>query len=106
VKPEVAGFVHQVFSLHEVQELESLVSGAGFVDVSIRASDQRLQLAAPEEFLWQYIHSTPLAAAVAELDDGRRAAFAREVVAQWEPLVEHGYLVLLLRVVTASARAR
>ena len=47
-----------------------------------------------------------LAAAVAELDGGRRAAFAREVVAQWEPFAEHGGLILLLRVVTASARAR
>jgi SAM-dependent methyltransferase len=105
VKPEVAGFVHQVFSLHEVQELESLVSGTGFVDVSIRASDERLHLAAPEEFLWQYLHSTPLAAAVAELDGERRAAFAREVVAQWEPFMEHDALILLLRVVMASARA-
>src|SRR5215208_1955697 len=106
VKPEVAGFVQQVFSLHEVQELESLVSGAGFVDVAIPASDERLHLAAPEEFLWQYLHSTPLAAAVAELDGGRRAAFAREVVAQWERFVEHDALILLLRVITASARAR
>jgi len=106
VKPEVAGFVHQVFSLHEGQELERLVRGAGFVDVSIRASDQRLHLAAPEEFLWQYLHSTPLAAAVVELDGERRAAFAREVVAHWEPFVEHDALVLLLRVVMASARAR
>ena len=106
VKPEVAGFVHQVFSLHEVQELESLVRGAGFVDVSIRASDERLRLAPPEEFLWQYVHSTPLAAAVAQLDAGRRVAFAREVVTQWESFVEHDNLSLLLRVVTAAARAR
>jgi SAM-dependent methyltransferase len=106
VKPEVAGFVHQVFSLHEVQELETLVSGAGFVEVSIRASDERLHLAAPEEFLWQYLHSTPLAAAIAELDGERRAAFAREIVAQWEPFVEHDALILLLRVVMASASAR
>jgi SAM-dependent methyltransferase len=103
VQPEVAGFVHQVFSLHEVQELESLVRGAGFVDVSIRASDERLPLAAPEDFLWQYLHSTPLAAAVAGLDGERRDAFAREVVAGWEPYAEHGVLILLLRVVTVSA---
>ena len=105
VKSEVAGFIHQVFSLHEVQELERLVRGAGFVDVSIRATDERLQLAAPEEFLWQYLHSTPLVAAVAGLDGERRAAFAREVVAQWEPFVEHDALILLLRVVMAFARA-
>jgi hypothetical protein len=94
-----------VFSLHEVREVEGLLSGAGFVDVSIRASDVRLQLGAPEEFLWQYLHSTPLAAAVAELDAGHRAAFAREVVAQWQRFVEHDGLILPLRVVTASAHA-
>jgi SAM-dependent methyltransferase len=104
--PEVAGFVHQVFSLHDVQQLENLVSGAGFVDVSIRASEERLNLGEPEEFLWQYLHSTPLAAAVAGLDGARRAAFAREVVAQWEPFVDHDALILLLRVVMASARTR
>jgi ubiquinone/menaquinone biosynthesis C-methylase UbiE len=105
VKPEAAGFVHQVFSLHEVQQLESLVSDAGFVDVSIRASDKRLHLGAPEEFLWQYVRSTPLAAAVAELDVGRRATFAREIVAQWEPFAEHDALILSLRVVMAFGRA-
>jgi hypothetical protein len=93
-----------VFSFHDVQELESLVSSAGFVEVSIRAREDRLQLAAPEEFLWRYLHSTPLAAAVAELDGERRAAFAREVVDQWQPFVENDALILLLRVVIASAR--
>jgi ubiquinone/menaquinone biosynthesis C-methylase UbiE len=48
VKPEVAGFVHHVFSLHETTELEDLLSGAGFVDVAIRASDEKLHLPAPE----------------------------------------------------------
>ena len=105
VKPEAAGFVHQVFSLHEVRELETIMSGAGFDEASIRACEETLRLAAPEEFLWQYLHSTPLAAAVAELNGERRAALARDVVAQWEPFVEHDALVLRMRVVMASARA-
>ena len=64
-----------------------------------------LRLAPPEEFLWQYVHSTPLAATVADLDGEGRAALAREVVAGWEPFVEQNVLVLVLPVVVATARA-
>jgi hypothetical protein len=105
VKPEVAGFVHQVFSLHEATELKDLLSGAGFVDVAIRAGDEKLHLPAPEEFLWQYVHSTPLVAAAAELTANVRAEFARDVVIEWEPFVERDALILPLRIVTATARA-
>lgn len=105
MKPEVAGFVHQVFSLHEATELKDLLSGAGFVDVAIRAGDEKLHLPAPEEFLWQYVHSTPLVAAAAELTANVRAEFARDVVIEWEPFVERDALILPLRIVTATARA-
>jgi ubiquinone/menaquinone biosynthesis C-methylase UbiE len=36
VKPEAAGFMRAVFSLHEPQELETLTSGAGFRHVEVR----------------------------------------------------------------------
>ena len=65
MNPQVAGFVHQVFSLRETAVLGDLLSSCGFVDVRSRASDVKLRLPVPEEFLWQYVHSTPLAAAAA-----------------------------------------
>jgi SAM-dependent methyltransferase len=105
VSPEAAAFVHQVFSVHETRELQDLLSVAGLVDVSVRAREVRLRLPPPDEFLWQYVHSTPLAAAVAELDAERRAALGREVVAGWERFAEHDGLGLALRVVLATARA-
>ena len=37
VKPEAAGFMRAVFSLHEPQELEKLTSGVGFRHVEVRA---------------------------------------------------------------------
>lgn len=63
---EAAGFVHHVFSLHDTAELENLTSTAGFRDVSTQSDVKQLRLPAPKEFLWQYVHSTPLAAAVAQ----------------------------------------
>jgi len=105
LSPEVAAFVGQVFSLHEPREIEELLSSAGLHDVELRSSIQRLPLPAPAEFLWQYLHSTPLAAAVAQLDDAPRDALARDVLTAWQPMTVDGALVLELPVVLARGRA-
>ena len=105
VNRQMAQFVHHVFSLHEAAALGDLLSSSGFVDVSSRARTEKLRLPAPGEFLWQYVHSTPLAVVAAELDAESRAALARDVVAQWEPFVECDALILPLRVLTATAHA-
>ena len=59
----------------------------------------------PTEFLWQYVASTPLAAAGAGLDEHDRASLERQVASQWERFVDDGALILELDVVTASARS-
>jgi ubiquinone/menaquinone biosynthesis C-methylase UbiE len=101
---EAAGFVNGVFSLHDTAEIQNLVSGAGFHDVSVQSDTKPLRLPAPEEFLWQYVHSTPLAGAVAQVDDERRASLERDVVAKWQEFVKDGALVLQVRIVIATAR--
>jgi hypothetical protein len=72
--------------------------------VELRPYTRRLSLPAPEAFLWQYLHSTPLAAAVAQLDDAAREALARDVVGSWQPMTVDGALVLELPVVLAAGR--
>src|SRR5690606_11304392 len=74
-----AEFVNQVFSLHDTAEIQNLVSGAGFHDVSVRSDTNALRLPAPDEFLWQYVESTPLAGAVAQAGDERRGLLERDV---------------------------
>jgi ubiquinone/menaquinone biosynthesis C-methylase UbiE len=101
---EAAGFVNHVFSLHDTAEIQSLVSGADFHDVSVQSDTKPLRLPAPEEFLWQYVHSTPLAGAVAQVDDERQLSLERDVVAKWQEFVEDRALVLHVRVVIAAAR--
>lgn len=104
VKPEVAAFMRAVFSLHEPQELEKLTSAAGFRDAEVRSKALSLTLPGPGEFLWQYVHSTPLAAAVAQIDDVDRTALERDVVAGWRSFVKDGTLADDICVVLTTAR--
>jgi ubiquinone/menaquinone biosynthesis C-methylase UbiE len=101
---ETAGFVNHVFSLHDTAEIQSLVSGAGFHDASVQSDTKPLRLPAPEAFLWQYVHSTPLAGAVAQMDDERRGSLERDVVAKWQEFVNDRALMLQVRIVVATAR--
>jgi ubiquinone/menaquinone biosynthesis C-methylase UbiE len=78
IGPESAAFVHAVFSLHDPDALRNLAIQAGFEDVDVRSAVTSLKLPAPAEFLWQYVWSTPLAAAVAQADEERRAALEHE----------------------------
>src|SRR4029450_1298504 len=79
VKPEVAAFVRQVFSLHEPRELPDLAEGAGLRSVSVESRPLRIMLPPPGEFLWQYVTSTPLAGPVGEIGGDARAATERDV---------------------------
>ncbi|MGH7541616.1 MAG: methyltransferase domain-containing protein [Gemmatimonadota bacterium] len=92
VGPECASFVHLVFSLHDADELRALASDAGFDDVDVRSTPKDLHLPPPGDFLWQYVRSTPLAAAVAEIDEERRAALERDFTARCRDSLESGPL--------------
>lgn len=104
VGAEAAGFIDHVFSLHDTAEIQTLISGAGFQDVSVQSDTKTARLPAPKDFLWQYVHSTPLAGAVAKVDDERRGALERDVVAEWQAFVQDGALELQVRIVVATAR--
>jgi hypothetical protein len=66
--------MRHTFSLHEPRELHALAEGAGLRSVSVVSKAQRIMLPPPSEFLWQYVHITPLAGPVAEIGDNARAA--------------------------------
>ena len=52
INPELAGFVHAVFSLHDTGELQRLMSDAGFHEIAAQSNARTLRLPAPEEFFW------------------------------------------------------
>lgn len=103
IAPETAGFVRQVFSLHDVDEVRGMLDGAGFDEVEVEASENDLVLPGPREFLWQYIYSTPLLAPVKDAGETARGALESEVLAGWRDFEVDGGLKLRQRMVTASA---
>jgi SAM-dependent methyltransferase len=102
VSPEIAKFMSVVFSLDGAGELEALIAGSDFRDVSLRHSPTVLRLPPPEAFLWQYVWSTPLAEAVGSLSDQEREALKRDVLAGWDGLTQDGALILRLDALTVT----
>jgi ubiquinone/menaquinone biosynthesis C-methylase UbiE len=89
VGSEAAGFVRIVFSLNEPATIERLFREAGFHDVMVRTYTKPLRLPAASEFLWQYVHCTPLTGMLSHLDAARIAALENDVV-QGQPWSEGG----------------
>lgn len=104
ISSQAAGFVNHVFSLHDPTEIQQLMSQAGFRDIAVQANNKMLNLPPPKEFLWQYVHSTPLAGVVAKVDEEDLTALEREVVEKWQDFEEDGTLMYQQRIVVASAR--
>lgn len=103
VGPESASFVHLVFDLHDADEIRELVESAGFTEVETRAAPVGLELPPPRDFLWQYVRSTPLAPAVAEVEEHRRRALERDYAARCADFVEDGALRGAVRMTTVTA---
>lgn len=104
ISPQAAGFVHQVFSLHDTTEIQQIMRDAGFRDIALQVNEKMLNLPPSKDFLWQYVHSTPLAGMVAQADDETLAALEREVVEAWQEYEEDGDLKYQQRIVEASAQ--
>lgn len=104
INAEAAGFVRLVFSLHDTSEIEELMTAAGFRDVEVEARDVPFRLPAPRQFLWQYVHSTPLGAVVGNADESSRSALEDSVVAAWSPYEADGEMTGPQRMVVANAR--
>ncbi len=100
IDPMCEGFVHVVFSMHDGDELRALLSRAGFEDIQIERTTKTLRLPRPDEFLWQYIYSTPLAGPVGQATEAQRAALADDVHARWQEFVRDGVLTLEVGVTT------
>jgi ubiquinone/menaquinone biosynthesis C-methylase UbiE len=104
ISSEAAGFVNHVFSLHDTTEMQQLLSEAGFRDIAFQANDKMLNLPPSKDFLWQYVHSTPLVGMVVQAGEENFSAMEREVVETWREYEENGKLRYQQRIVLASAR--
>jgi ubiquinone/menaquinone biosynthesis C-methylase UbiE len=104
IGPESSMFVHTVFSVHDADQLGSMVQTAGFDDVEVTTGPVSLRLPPPADFFWQYVHSTPLAGIAIGTDEDTRAALERDVVERCQPFVDGDALVMEPRLLLATAR--
>jgi ubiquinone/menaquinone biosynthesis C-methylase UbiE len=101
---EAAEFVRLVFSLHDPATIERLFREAGFDDVTVRTYTKPLRLPAARDFLWQYVHCTPLTGMLASLDAARLGALENEIVHRWEPWWSDGGMTYEQGMNVAKAR--
>ena len=102
--PPGSQFVRMVFSLNDPKAIEALFRGTGFADVTVRVFTKQLHLPSPREFLWQYVHCTPLAGLVADADTDLLEALERDVVAGWQPWVTDGGMTYEQGMIVTTAR--
>lgn len=102
--PAGADFVRAVFSLNDTGEVERLLRDAGLENFSVRREALVLQLPSAQEFLWQYVQSTPLAGLVAQAESDVLAALERDVVTGWQPWARDGGLAYQQGMIVATVR--
>ena len=89
--------------MHEANELRDLFEEAGFGDVNIDARPKRLIVPPPREFLWQYIHSTPLAQQAMTAGERVRDDLERTVCPEWKEFVVGNRIHFEVVMTTVSA---
>jgi ubiquinone/menaquinone biosynthesis C-methylase UbiE len=104
ISADLGGFVQAVFSMHDTEDVASLLRDGGLVDVTAAASTATLNLGAPAEFLWQYINLTPMAPLVAQAPARAQEAMERDVVESWQSFVRNDAIWIDLPMVVASGR--
>ena len=81
VSPEAAASLRAAFTLANADELRTLVAGAGFQDtrIRIRIRSRITRYPSLEDFVLGYLSGTPMAGAVAALDEKTRTAMVEHV---------------------------
>jgi ubiquinone/menaquinone biosynthesis C-methylase UbiE len=104
VGPGASMFVHAVFSVHDPGAVRGLLEAANFEDIETTTGTIALRVPPPADFFWQYVHSTPLAAVVAGLDDDARSALEAEVIERCQPFVDGDATVMEPGLLLATGR--
>ena len=101
VNPEAGSFVQLVFALHDPDELRGLLETAGFRSIDVKRVTKPLRVPPADRFMWQYIHSTPMAGILEKLDEQHRTALERDVTARWRAYGANGGMRLDVEMTTA-----
>ena len=101
--PRLEGFVRAVFSMPDPEQVAQLLREAGLDGIEVETSPTALRLPPPADFLWQYVHLTPMGPLVEGAPETAKDAFERQVVEAWQPFVVDGETRFDQPMVIASA---
>jgi len=79
VSPEAAARLRAAFTLARADELRALVVNAGFRNVQVRIRSRLTRYPSLGEYVLGYLSGTPMAGAVAALDESSRTAMLDHV---------------------------
>lgn len=102
---EASAIMRAPFTLHDAEEIRSLIVAAGFRDVFVRAETGKVRFPSVQEFPLVQAAATPLAALVAKASDGARASMVRDVAKALAAYVTGQELVWPIEAHVAVARA-
>jgi hypothetical protein len=100
---EAAGFIRTVFSLNDLNEINEMIKDAGFNDVKVTSQKKDLILPPPEDFLWQYLASTPLSSFIENMDEEAYDEMEDKIIEKWQPFVSNNNLILEHDIILATA---
>jgi ubiquinone/menaquinone biosynthesis C-methylase UbiE len=76
------------FGLGNMEQLRSLVAGAGFKDIDIHQAAKMLRYPSSDEFVLRYSAGSALVGAIAGADDNARAALLAEIGAKLQSCID------------------
>jgi SAM-dependent methyltransferase len=85
---DVAAPLHAAFTLGDAAELRTLLTGAGFWDVHVRLTIKPIRYTPLAVFIPGYLAATPMAGAIAAMDDVARTAMFRDITMAIQPYVD------------------
>lgn len=88
VSPDAAASLRAAFTLAQAAELRTLLAGAGFRNIRIRIRSRLTRYPSLPEFVLGYVSGTPMADAVAALDEPTRTAMVEHVCSRLQDYVD------------------
>ena len=88
VSAEAAASLRAAFTLAQAAELRALLAEAGFRNIRIRIRNRLTRYPSLPEFVLGYVSGTPMAGAVAALDESTRAAMVEHVCSRLRDYVD------------------
>jgi ubiquinone/menaquinone biosynthesis C-methylase UbiE len=101
---EVAAPLRAAFTLGDMEELRGLVTTAGFRAPQIRLVVKQMRFHSLAEYLPGYLAASPMAGAIAAMEDARRTALFEDLLTELQPYIDDTGLAVPMECLVLVAR--